>query len=74
VSRTVILAGVLVLIFFLTGIAAGISTVIAMSARRAREPGEPDWAPGEDDDWEQRTTRSWTTVPAPRPPIVSWPS
>lgn len=68
-----ILAGVLVLVFFLTGIAAGISTVIAMSARRAREPGESDWAQGEDDDWEEDDEEPGGG-PGAQHPIVGWPS
>ncbi len=37
------LVGFLVLVFFLAGIAVGVVTILAMSARRARMPPEYGW-------------------------------
>jgi hypothetical protein len=65
------LAGVLILVFFLAGIAVGVVTVLAMSARRTRKPGEPDLADGEDDDWEQDHEEPGGG-PGAWPPIVGW--
>jgi hypothetical protein len=68
-----VLAGVLVLVFFLAGIAVGIVAVIAMSARRAHEPGERDWTDGEVDGWDEDNEDS-EGGPGATPPFVGWPS
>lgn len=44
------LAGVVLLVFFLAGIGVGIVVVIAMSARRTRQPSEDGWPEDEDQD------------------------
>ncbi len=66
-----VLVGVLVLVFFLAGIAAGVLAILAMSARRTRKPGEPDWAQREDDDWEEGGEEP-DGGPGAWPPIVGW--
>lgn len=66
-----VLVGVLVLVFFLAGIAVGVVTVLAMSARQARTPGEPDWERDEDDDWEADDEEP-DGAPGAWPPIVGW--
>jgi hypothetical protein len=67
------LVAVLILVFFLAGIAVGVVAVLALSARRTREPGEPDWAPGEEDDWEADDEEP-EGGPGAWHPIVGWPS
>lgn len=64
------LVGVLVLVFFLAGIAVGVVTVLAMSARRAREPSKPE---READDWEEDGEEP-DGGPGAWHPIVGWPS
>ena len=72
------LAGVLVLVFFVAGIVVGVVVVIAMSARRAREPGAPDLTQDEDDDWEEddweEDDEQPDGAPGAWPPNVGWPS
>ena len=63
--------GVLLLVFFVAGIAVGVVVVIAMSARQAREPGEPDWAQGEAGDREADDEEP-DGGPGAWPPIVGW--
>ena len=46
-STTATLAVVL-LAFFVAGIGAGVAVVIALSARRTRQPPRPDWPASED--------------------------
>ena len=41
---------VILLVFFVAGIGAGVVVVIALSARRTRKPPRPDWPVREDDD------------------------
>jgi hypothetical protein len=66
-----VLVGVLVLVFFLAGIAVGVVTVLAMSPRQAREPGEPDWAQSEADDREADDEEP-DGGPGAWPPVVGW--
>ena len=63
--------GVLMLVFFVGGIAVGVLVVIAMSARRTRKSGEPDWEQDEDDDWEAGHEEP-DGGPGAWPPIVGW--
>jgi hypothetical protein len=65
------LVGVLLFVFFLAGIAVGVMVVIAMSARRTRKSGEPDWEQDEDDEWEADHEEPGGG-PGAWPPIVGW--
>ena len=40
---------VILLVFFMAGIGAGVVVVIALSARRTRKPPRPDWPVSEDE-------------------------
>ena len=40
---------VVLLVFFVAGIGAGVVVVIALSARRTRKPAGPDWPVSEDE-------------------------
>jgi len=43
---------VVLLVFFVAGIGAGVVVVIALSVRRTRKPPRPDWPLSEDEpDW-----------------------
>jgi cytochrome oxidase Cu insertion factor (SCO1/SenC/PrrC family) len=55
--RAVALAAILILVFFLVGIAAGIFMVVGLSARRTgkpaeHKPAEHGWPDDEDEDFE----------------------
>ena len=51
---------VVLLVFFVVGIGAGVVVVIALSARRTRKPPRPDWPVSEDEpDWPVSRGGDW---------------